>query len=175
MNEVRLGLRNSTIERVGRNDCRFLPLSRLSLTGTLICLGGRCENSNPIDFIEIYDPQSDKWNSRMEFPFAGRQAGIAVIGSSIFVLGGYDKRNQMLPSGILNARNGNYSMIPQMPLIRRGCAVTQFNEKYIFTMGGTDCGNFSAFAVRIDTLLECCESGKTTFAMFAAKIDILYN
>lgn len=82
-------------------DCSFLPLNRFRQSGTLICLGGRCESSNPLDFVEIYSPRADKWTHQMELPFAGRQVGIAVVGTNVYIMGGFDKRGQTLPSGIL--------------------------------------------------------------------------
>lgn len=125
---------------------RFLPLSRLSLSGTLICLGGRSESSDPIDNVETYNPYTNKWTCQMELQSAGRQVGVTVIGTNVYILGGYNKRGQTLAPGVLDAKTGYYQNIPQMTLVRRGCSVTQYADNFIFALGGTDSGN-SAFAV----------------------------
>jgi hypothetical protein len=130
-------------------------MKRFSASGTLICLGGRCESSKPCDFVEIYNPHSNKWLYKQELlPFAGRQVGIAVIGFEVYVLGGYDARGQPLPSGILDSQTGNYRAIQQMPLARRGCAVTQFSDNRVFALGGSDSGKYAAFAVSLNRLFN---------------------
>ncbi|KAI6190264.1 Kelch-like protein 7 isoform X2 [Aphelenchoides bicaudatus] len=140
-------IRQSIETKTRPSDCRFLPLNRLSLTGTILALGGRHENLNPCNLIETYNLNEDKWQYKNELlPFAGRQVGLAVINSNVYLLGGYDSRNQPLPSGILNSQTGRYESIPQMPLARRSCAVTQVADKFVFVLGGTDVSKYAAFA-----------------------------
>ncbi|KAI6186253.1 BTB domain-containing protein [Aphelenchoides besseyi] len=115
------------------NDHRFLPQSRNSNSGLVVCLGGRRLSTSPSDYIEVYNPSKSEWTHKIELPFVNRQVAIAVVDKKIYLTRN-DGRNAS--SFVFDVTRLQFATLPAMPIQRRCCGLTALNRN-LFVVGGS--------------------------------------
>lgn len=85
---------------------------RIYVVGALTGLGF-VENPNVI----VYDPALDRWEARGEMPagLARGSAGVAVIGSKMFLAGGYRDRAAVVQFTSYDTLTGEFEVLPELP------------------------------------------------------------
>jgi N-acetylneuraminic acid mutarotase len=102
--------------------------------------------------VEIYDPQTDKWVSKMPLPVAVHHAGAVGLNGQLYVVGGFSpsQSNSWAPVNTLyryDPREDEWIALRAMPTARGALAVTVIHEK-IYAIGGYD-GNRNPEATEV--------------------------
>ncbi|KAI6217849.1 Kelch-like protein 18 isoform X3 [Aphelenchoides fujianensis] len=133
-------------EQKRAGDHRFLPQNRTASSGLVFCVGGRRNSPAPVDFLEVFDPSTDQWTQKLELPFINRQ-GVAALGNSIFVVGGFgsDPTESGAPSTsarpldsceVYDVERDEWRSIAPLNTSRGGCSVCAIGGGRLLVVGG---------------------------------------
>lgn len=127
-----------------------------ALKGRLYVVGGFSEptigniGSMAItDAVEIYDPATDRWNTAPSLPAKVHHAAAAVIGSRLYVVGGFSRSffsvwNPVASLFIYDPADGRWTEGPAMPTARGALAVATWENKLVAIGGYGESGNTGA-------------------------------
>src|SRR3989442_7644469 len=59
------------------------------LNGQVFVIGGFGPGAEAVATVEVYDPATDRWETRAPLPAATHHAAAAVVGGRLYVAGGY--------------------------------------------------------------------------------------
>lgn len=143
--------------------------------GKIYALGGIAGVGNGrrvLDVVEVYDPLKDKWSTLSPIPLANSNAGIAVIGAKIFIIGGSLKAGDdaygsaTSKVNVYDTATGKWEPGPSLNQERTGleaCAL----EGVLYAIGGSSQGKTTATIEVLEpdankwTLMETLRSPRT--------------
>lgn len=105
--------------------------------GKLYAMGGFDSNFDVVPNIDIYDPETNRWETiRTDIPAAGTHAGVAVDGSSIYFAGGYlgslePGRVQKITRAVwrYDTATNNWAQVAELPQPRGGGALVKVGRQ----------------------------------------------
>ncbi|XP_037037306.1 kelch-like protein 10 isoform X2 [Bradysia coprophila] len=94
--------------------------------------------SRPVAIVETYDTRADRWVNVPQKPNVSRcYHGTAVIGTLLYMVGGFDGRNFFNTCCVFDAVNKTWREISPMHTHRSYVSVTELNG-FIYALGGFD-------------------------------------
>ncbi|MFQ5588724.1 MAG: Kelch repeat-containing protein, partial [Nitrospiria bacterium] len=114
--------------------------SAVSIDGRLWVLGGVAaapEGFHEYDLIEIYDPETSKWQkSSLALPWPSAGQGAVVLNRALYVFGGFREDIGIGKHGtVFNFADKSWSSLPPMPHDRAAMGVAVVDE-IIYLIGG---------------------------------------
>jgi hypothetical protein len=99
---------------------------------------GILKSGNVLDIVEIYDIDAGTWSTGTPMPTPRSDFGIAVKGSSVYVMGGWDgtpEAGDLNTMEKMSTSSGNWSSLDNMPTARTALtAVVEGDD--IYALGG---------------------------------------
>lgn len=100
----------------------------------MIAFLGGWDGTNHLNSAEMYEPEIDKWSSIAQASTARWDAGIAVEGDRIFIVGGCD-RNALctLETECYDPEKNKWSKVASLPVATHGlkCCTIQLSNKFL--------------------------------------------
>ena len=101
--------------------------------GAVYIGGGACDNEDDIYRINIYHPDTHKWDDAIDTPHAF--FAMTVLVDKLIIVGGLVRRSSMITNKLLTLRSGKWKDYSQMPTAR-GCASAVSYQSKMIVMGG---------------------------------------
>mmetsp|Transcript_30951 Transcript_30951/g.72361 ORF Transcript_30951/g.72361 Transcript_30951/m.72361 type:complete len:593 (+) Transcript_30951:121-1899(+) len=108
------------------------------LNGQLYAVGGRNEQKQVMDNIEVYDSREDSWQ-RVEHPMKTARyfLAVGVLKNRLYIVGGVDKRNSSLKTAeCYDCETGTWASVASMGQARYGCGAGVLDGR-LYVVGGT--------------------------------------
>jgi N-acetylneuraminic acid mutarotase len=114
-----------------------LPSGKPGHGSVLFVLGGVDEDSEELNSVEYFDGHTNSWKNTI--PMSTRRCGhcAAVIGDTLFALGGYDGTSVLSTLESFTLEDGFWRSAPAMATGRKDFAVAVLDGE-LFVMGGQD-------------------------------------
>ncbi len=131
-------------------------VSAAAVDGKIYVIGGFNEPSlsNLMDLtisttVEEYDPSTDRWTTKNPLPMGIHHAGIGVVGTELYVIGGFTKSFLSVwgPTAAVyqyNRETDTWLERATMPTMRGALAVAQIGGKFLAIGGYDGAGNSAA-------------------------------
>lgn len=112
-----------------------------TVDGRCYVIGGRIrDTASPLASVEVYDPVSDRWQSRSPMPTPRFAHGSAVIDGRIHVVGGGDGSSLFNVHEVYDPATDRWSTLAPLPAGRALIGVTALGET-MYVIGGSLGGN----------------------------------
>ncbi|XP_055351877.1 kelch-like protein 2 [Paramacrobiotus metropolitanus] len=108
------------------------------LQGRVYAAGGcsRADRLEVLASVEVYDAQKDSWSTAAPLPVALEGMGMVAWGERLFVFGGKDEEEGIVPWAFSYDPQANaWTRLPDMPTPRYGCAVCVAPSGLVFVFG----------------------------------------
>jgi hypothetical protein len=94
--------------------------------------------SNALTSVYVYDPQSDSWDQKEDMPYAVGYSGIAVVGNTIYLIGGAStpSTTPIATTMAYDPSSDTWTQKADMPTARNGLAACVVDGR-IYAIGGT--------------------------------------
>lgn len=104
----------------------------------LVAIGGD-QQGRPLDTVEIYDPELDRWRPGAPMPTPRELGGAnaAVVGTTVYVIGGRDPVGCSAAFETYDINTDTWDFGPPLPTPRCGLSVVA-HEGVIYALGGRD-------------------------------------
>ncbi|KFM57287.1 Kelch-like protein 8, partial [Stegodyphus mimosarum] len=103
------------------NQCRA-GAGVVVLDGFIYVIGG-FENNVPLNSVEKYDPDTNKWTFVSPMKYCRGGVGAATLGGFIFAVGGHNGSQYLNTVEIYDAQNDRWKMGPEISDCRAGAGV----------------------------------------------------
>ncbi|MCO6450253.1 MAG: hypothetical protein J5I90_05635 [Caldilineales bacterium] len=158
----------------------FTPRSRAAagvIDGRLYVVGGET-SSDDTDALEVYDPESDSWQSLPPRPIAARGAAAAGIDGNLYVAGGCSDHEPLDRLDRFDPQSGEWQQLASLPEPRCGLALVSYNGR-LYAAGGWDGSQVTDSLFVYDIASDHWEEGRRlpaprAFAGAAMLRDVIY-
>lgn len=121
-------------------------------------IAGTGDQRQDLDVVEVYDPASDMWTVLDPMPTPRSNAGVAILGESIFIIGGRTRQGASARVDIYDLANNKWLTAPSLNQPITSLAVCVFENK-IYTIGGAQGGTVLSSSRVYDPQTETWTSG----------------
>jgi N-acetylneuraminic acid mutarotase len=132
---------NSWSKRAAMPTARWF-LMAAEVGGKIYAIGGIAGTGNQrkdLDVVEVYDPASDTWTVLDPMPTPRSNAGVAVLGERIFIIGGRTRQGASARVDVYDPANNQWLSAPSLDQSLTSLAVCVFDNK-IYAIGGAQGG-----------------------------------
>ena len=105
---------------------------------------GRNEGWTGANVVEVYDPQTDKWETLPHMPTGRSTLAAAVLDGKIYAIGGYIGPGPVPTVEVYDPQTNEWSEAERMPTPRMYCAASTVGRRICVT-GGVDSRTFELF------------------------------
>jgi len=111
------------------------------LDGKIYVIGGFEEQGEATDIVEVYDPQTDRWDRVSPLPIPLEHTAVSTYNGKLFVVGGYtivdEERTPTDKLFSYNPSTDKWEELKSMPKAR-GALTANFIDGILYAIGGED-------------------------------------
>ena len=164
-----------------------MPTSRAAATAVVVnnkiyVIGGYYDSNGKVvrtNVVEIYDPNSDTWQTGISMPTARSWSSASVVNDTIYVVGGTNNSGEILPTvESFNVQTSKWSAISNLPLPLNATSTAVLKNQLYVAGGISKWGDSSSISNKIfeyNPLKDIWEEKESLLTATVASASTTYN